>query len=288
VPQRRPKREVAVLHRISGHARANAVAYVALFVALSGTAVASSLKLSANSVGTAQLKNGAVTGRKVARSTLTGANIKASTLGTVPNATNATNAVNATKAVTATNAVNATNASNAANAANATNAAELGGQAPASFQGRVSGACASGSAIASIAAAGTVACQSTNVTQIMGGTEQLNPTVTPAHFLAAWGLTPTPVPTTETDGVGTSTVAGTASNLNIGIFEVEPADLAFTLDVNDAPSGVGCTIPAGGTTCSDSTDTASIPADALVDIRATGGSGAATQVAFGWTDTTSG
>jgi hypothetical protein len=42
-----------------------------------------------NSVGTAQLKNGAVTGQKVAANTLTGANIKASTLGTVPNAANA-------------------------------------------------------------------------------------------------------------------------------------------------------------------------------------------------------
>lgn len=56
-----------MLQRISSHARGNAVAYVALFVALGGTAVASSLKLSANSVGTAQLKNRAVTGRKVAR-----------------------------------------------------------------------------------------------------------------------------------------------------------------------------------------------------------------------------
>jgi hypothetical protein len=113
-----------MLQRIANHARGNAVAYLALFVALSGTAVASTLKLKANSVGTAQLKNGAVTGRKVAKDTLTGANIKASTLGTVPSATNAANAATA---VSATNATNATNAANATNATNATNAAALGG-----------------------------------------------------------------------------------------------------------------------------------------------------------------
>ena len=244
-----------MLERISSHARGNAVAYAALFVALGGTAVASSLAVPANSVGTAQLKNRAVTGTKVARATLTGANIKASTLGTVPRATTAGNA------------------------------AKLGGKAPASFQARVSGKCTSGSAITSIAVSGTVACQSTNVTQMMGGTEQLF--FNTGHYLAGSGLTPTP-PATETDGVGASTLPGTAGNLEVGIFASEPADVVFTLDVNDTPTAVSCTIPVGGTTCSDSTDTASIPAGAVVDISASGGAGSATQVAFGWTDTTSG
>ncbi len=65
---------------LARHARANAVAYAALFVALSGTALAAG-GLARNSVGTAQLKNRAVTGRKVARKTLTGANIRVLTLG---------------------------------------------------------------------------------------------------------------------------------------------------------------------------------------------------------------
>jgi hypothetical protein len=248
-----------VLRRISGQVRGNAVAYVALFVALGGTAAASA-KLAANSVGTAQLKNRAVTGKKVARSTLTGANIKASTLGTVPQATNAANAQNATS---------------------------LGGQPRTSFQSRVNGTCPSGRAITSIAAAGTVGCASTNVTQLMGGIQQLSPAPT-TKYLAAEGLTPVPAPTTETDGIGASTVGGTAAHLDVGIFAVQPTSLTFTLDVNDAPTAVTCTIPAGGTTCEDATDTAPVPAGALVDIAVTGGAGPATQMVFGWTDTTPG
>ncbi len=87
--------------RIWPHFQGNLVAYLALFVALGGTAVASSIKLAPNSVGTKQLRSGAVTGAKVARNTLTGANIKLSTLGTVPSAESATNATNARNAGTA-------------------------------------------------------------------------------------------------------------------------------------------------------------------------------------------
>jgi hypothetical protein len=81
------------------------VAYVALFVALGGTAFAAT-HLAKNSVGskqlkknavttakikkeavtTAKLKNGAVNGAKVADASLTGADINLGTLGTVPNA----------------------------------------------------------------------------------------------------------------------------------------------------------------------------------------------------------
>jgi hypothetical protein len=75
----------SMLRKFQAHLRTNVVGYVALFVAFSGTAVAAT-RLPANSVGTRQLQNGAVTGKKVARSTLTGANIKVSTLGTVGSA----------------------------------------------------------------------------------------------------------------------------------------------------------------------------------------------------------
>ena len=50
--------------RIRTHLRSNLVGYVALFVALSGTAYAAG-KLSKNSVGTKQLRNGAVTQDKI-------------------------------------------------------------------------------------------------------------------------------------------------------------------------------------------------------------------------------
>lgn len=80
---------------------ATVVAYLALFVALGGGAVAAS-QVGKNSVGAAQLKKGsvtsakirkgAVTGKKVAAKTLTGANIDVSRLGTVPRATAAVDA----------------------------------------------------------------------------------------------------------------------------------------------------------------------------------------------------
>jgi Pentapeptide repeats (8 copies) len=55
------------------------VACIALFVALGGTSYAA-IRLPANSVGTKQIKNSAVTGVKVKNATLTGAKIKNATL----------------------------------------------------------------------------------------------------------------------------------------------------------------------------------------------------------------
>jgi hypothetical protein len=55
--------------RLIGHLRSNAIAYVALFVALGGTSYAA-LKIPKNSVGTKQLKSNAVTGPKVKNGSL--------------------------------------------------------------------------------------------------------------------------------------------------------------------------------------------------------------------------
>ena len=63
------------------------VAYLALFVALGGSAYA--FHLGKNSVGTKQLKKEAVTAAKVRKGTLTGTQIQLSSLGTVPSAANA-------------------------------------------------------------------------------------------------------------------------------------------------------------------------------------------------------
>ena len=79
--------------------RRNAVGLVAMFIALSGSAYAVS-RLPVNSVGTKQLRAGAVTGKKTAKHTLTGDNIRSATLGTVPNADHATNADHAKGAAT--------------------------------------------------------------------------------------------------------------------------------------------------------------------------------------------
>lgn len=67
------------------HFRSNAVAYAALFVALSGTAFAAST-LGKNTVGTKQLRKGAVNAAKVKKNSLTGNQINESKLGKVPNA----------------------------------------------------------------------------------------------------------------------------------------------------------------------------------------------------------
>jgi hypothetical protein len=112
------------------------VALIALFVALGGTGYAA-ITLPKNSVGSKQIKKGAVTGAKVGKNaidgskvkndSLTGADINEGTLnlGKVPstqNADHATNADNATNATNATNAGHAGSADSATNAGHATNA----------------------------------------------------------------------------------------------------------------------------------------------------------------------
>jgi hypothetical protein len=78
-----------------------AVAMLALFVALTGSAYAGA-KLSKNSVTSKTIKNGAVTGKKIKKKTITATNVKPNTLtgsqinedslATVPSAANAANA----------------------------------------------------------------------------------------------------------------------------------------------------------------------------------------------------
>lgn len=77
---------------------ANVVATLALFVALAGgTAFAASQVLPKNSVGTRQLRNGAVTGAKIKKGTITGSKIELSSLGTVPSAALAASADNSSQ-----------------------------------------------------------------------------------------------------------------------------------------------------------------------------------------------
>jgi hypothetical protein len=118
------------MNAVVRHMRAHAVAYVALFVALGGTSYAAGL--GKNTVGTTQLKAGAVntpdihgnavTGAKVAANTLKGADIDEASLAKVPSA------------ATADSAASAASAANATNATNAANASALGGLAPSAFQ----------------------------------------------------------------------------------------------------------------------------------------------------------
>lgn len=98
------------------------IAYLALFVALGGTAFAASQlpknsvgtkQLKSNAVTTAKIKNGAVTGAKIADSTVTGANVAESTLGRVPSAGTAESAATAAHAANATKAGHASTAGDA-------------------------------------------------------------------------------------------------------------------------------------------------------------------------------
>jgi hypothetical protein len=107
-------------------------AFLAALVVLGGTSVAAAAGLPANSVGTKQLRKGAVTGTKVAPHTLTGANINLAKLGTVRNA------------------------------------ARLAGVLPSGWQRLVSGNCLGKGAITQVKANGTVACQSTGAGTITG------------------------------------------------------------------------------------------------------------------------
>jgi hypothetical protein len=59
------------MNKLLRHVRSNAVAYVALFVALGGTSYAA-LRIPANSVGNRQIKNGAITPVKINRHLITG------------------------------------------------------------------------------------------------------------------------------------------------------------------------------------------------------------------------
>lgn len=90
--------------RVRAHLRGNLIAYLALFVALGGTASAAVIA-SKNSVNSKSIVNGqvrkpdvgknAVTGAKIAGDTVTGADVKESSLGQVPSAATAGIAGNA-------------------------------------------------------------------------------------------------------------------------------------------------------------------------------------------------
>jgi hypothetical protein len=68
------------MSRLSQHVRSNAVAYLALFVALGGTSYAA-ISLPAGSVGTAQLQNGAVTANKLANGAVSARKLDGSAIG---------------------------------------------------------------------------------------------------------------------------------------------------------------------------------------------------------------
>ena len=157
--------------RVYAHIRSNIVAYLALFLALTGVSYAATL--SPNSITSRSIKNGqvkspdirdgavanadladgAVSAAKVQADSLGGAQIDESSLAQVPSASEAGHAASATTAA---------------------DASQLGGQGPGAFQQRVGGACTGSEAIQSVGAEGSVICGSAGgggtVTNVATGT----------------------------------------------------------------------------------------------------------------------
>jgi hypothetical protein len=107
---------------------ATVVAYLALFVALGGSAYSAALingkNIKNKSIAGKKLKNRTITAGKIKKNALTGAELNESKLGTVPRAANA---------VMAANAASATTAGSAGTATTAVNANALGGTTASSF-----------------------------------------------------------------------------------------------------------------------------------------------------------
>lgn len=151
-----PRQSTSRLASIRRHLTfANAMASIAVFIALGGGAFAAvqvnGKNIKAHSIAGKKLKNNTIAGKKLKNNTLGGKQINESKLGSVPQAqqaqsatradaattaTSATRADTATTASTATRAATAdtaTTATNATSAANADNAATLAGAPPSAY-----------------------------------------------------------------------------------------------------------------------------------------------------------
>ncbi|HEY2334749.1 MAG TPA: hypothetical protein VGH58_07080 [Solirubrobacterales bacterium] len=120
---------------------ANVVSTLCLFLLLGGGAALAATQLPKNSVGTQQLKNGAVTATKVKPGALSGDDINAATLGNVPSATRSALADHAKIADEAARAGNSDTlqgrsaSSFLSSGATAADSSRLGGLGPSSFLG---------------------------------------------------------------------------------------------------------------------------------------------------------
>ncbi|MFL5822019.1 MAG: hypothetical protein ACJ764_01100 [Solirubrobacteraceae bacterium] len=308
-----------MVQRLLSHVRNNGIAYAALFVALSGTAIAASSAVPRNSVGTAQLKNRAVTGPKVAlgtltganvaKATLTGANIRSSTLGTVRNAAHLGGLTPVTfqraitgrclsrTAIQAVSRLGKVTCESVGTIRRVTAATGLTGGGtsgnvslavdPTIVQARVRDSCGAGRAMSTIGQDGTITCHTTNVTQMMGatGTATLSPT---SDFIVPVGSNP-PSSVIGPAEIGSADAPSTARHLFVRV-AAAPASGArwtFLFFVNGArKSTLTCVISGPSHSCRGR-GSVSIPRGARVALHETGTNiTAGTTATFGWTDTT--
>ena len=284
-----------MFRRLITQVRNNAIAYAALFVALSGTALAAASAVPRNSVGTAQLKRGAVTGSKVARHTLTSANIKSSTLAAFQHViTGKCSAGSAIRAVSGKGKVTCQSAGGVARVIAGTGLTGGGRSAtvalavdPRVVQARVKGSCPPGRAINAINPAGTVACHTTDVTEMMGGTGAA-PLSAPVDFMVPVGVD---APSTQVASVevGTSDVRSKIRHLFVNVATAPGSGAGWKFDfyVNGTErTGLKCVIVSTAHSC-HSGGAVAIPRGATIALHAAGTSTAATTTAtYGWTDTT--
>lgn len=301
--------------------RGNVVSYVALFVALSGTAFAASTAIRPNSVGTPQIKNRAVTGAKVAlktitganvgKATLTGFNIKSSTLSTVPNAAHllgltparfqraitgqcatgqAVRAVSQPGKVTC-QAVGSGTVTGVTAATGLTGGGTSGTVSlaidPTIVQARVGATCAAGRAMSSIKQDGTIGCHTTDVTQMMGGTGAA--TISPTgDYLAPIGIS---APTTNVIAteIGSADAPSNARNLLVKVATAPPTGGSWTFEFylnGHAQTSLKCVITAPATSCHENGSVA-IPRGSKISLHETAtGVTTPTTATYGWTDTT--
>jgi hypothetical protein len=227
-----------------------------------------------------------VTGRKVAKNTLTGANIQAGTLGTVPNAAKLGGRAPSAYSTITTIAAGTDLTGGGTSGTVTLNADET------KLQHRVSGTCTLGSAVIAIAQAGTVACESTLTQMMAGSSANVSGGTT---YLAASGQS-TPTGTEANAKVGASAAPSTATNLFVNIATPTPVSgglpptivlWTVTLDVNGSASALTCTAGPGAPICADTSHSVTIPPGAVVDFKvASGGVGTPnpTTITIGWTD----
>ncbi len=190
---------------------ANVMSSLAVFLVLSG-ATALAAGLGKNSVGTKQIKNnavttakikkGAVTGAKVKNGSLTGTQINASTLGTVPAATNATNATTAA------------------------NANALGGKPDTAF------------AASTVVRSATIEANGTVVAAKSDGIAQSNVTHAAAGFYCIKGLASAPVTSVATIGFDVEVGSTIFSEVNVAGCQVEIASYNSTKVATNEPFSV--------------------------------------------------
>jgi hypothetical protein len=284
-----------MFHRLFTQVRNNAVAYAALFIALGGTALAASSALPRNSVGTAQLKKRAVTGSKVALHTLSGANIKSSTLDSFQQAItgkcprgHAIQAVSRKGKVTcqSVGAIARVVAGTGLRGGGSSGAVALSVD-PRVVQARVKGSCPPGRAITAINPVGTVACHTTDVTELMGGTGSATLTP-PSDFMAPVGIN-APSTQAQAAAVGSSDVRSKARHLFVTVATAPGSGAGWKFDLyvdGRDRTGLKCVIIGSARSCR-SGGAVSIPRGATIALHAIGTSTAArTTATYGWTDTT--